>query len=194
MVTLTRIFGLLLLVSLLSCAGGTMYINEEADLGYYTRVGVIPFANMTSETNASDKVTSTFVTELLMLDAVSVANMGDFQKVTKAVVPQQTPSLLLELNSEQTRIIGEQAGVEGIFVGAVKDYSMVRAGQDQYPLVTVLVRFIDCPTGQVVWSYEVTKQGGPKFPIFSFGETHTLGEMTIKVCHEVAQSFGHIAR
>lgn len=193
---MVRLQSILLLLALLlaGCGGGRMYVNEEADLGFYTKVGVIPFSNLTSEKNASEKVTSSFITELLKLNTVAVANQGDFAAVTKAVIKGEMVDATEALNTEQARIIGQEAGVEGIFVGAVKDYGLIRSGQTQFPLVTVLVRFIDCQSGQVVWSYEVSKKGGPKFPIFSFGETHTMGDMTTKVCGEVAASFGKIAR
>ena len=184
----------LTLFLLVGCGGGRMYVNEEADLAYYTKVGVIPFSNLTSEKNASEKVTSTFSTEILKLNTVDVANAGDFTDIVGQVIKQQMVDATEELGSEQARLIGQEAGVEGIFVGSVKDYGMVRSGQTQYPLVTVLVRFVDCQSGLVVWSYETSRKGGPKFPIFSFGETHTLGEMTTKVCREVAASFGKITR
>ena len=185
---------LLMTLVIAGCGGGRMYVNEEADLGFYSKVGVIAFSNLTTEKNASEKVTSSFVTELLKLNTVAVTNQGDFASVVKAVVKSDMIDATEALTSEQARIIGQEAGVEGIFVGAVKDYGLVRSGQAQFPLVTMIVRFVDCQSGQVVWSYEVSKKGGPKFPIFSFGETHTLGDMTTKVCREVADSFGKIAR
>jgi len=181
-------------MSLVSCAGNRMYVSEEADFGFYSRVGVVPFSNLTNDKNASEKVTSSFITELLLLNTVAVANQGDMENVFGTVVTQAMVNAIEELTSEQAMAIGEQAQVEGLFVGAVKDFGMVRSGQDEFPLVAVIVRFIDCQTGRVVWSYETSRKGGPKFPIFSFGETHTLGEMTTKVCREVADSFGKVSR
>ncbi len=185
---------IVLALLLMSCAGGRMYVNDEADFGFYSRVGVIPFSNLSSDRNAAEKVTSSFMTELLMLKSVELANQGDIELVFNGVATQAMTNVVDELSSEQAVAIGEQAQVEGIFVGAVKDFGMVRSGQDEFPLVALIVRFIDCQTGRVVWSYETSRKGGPKFPIFSFGETHTLGEMTTKVCREVAQSFGKVSR
>jgi len=177
-----------------ACGGGHVYVNEEADLGFYSRVGVLNFSNLTADRNASQKVTNSFVTELLMLKTVSVVNSGDFNKAATVVIKQDMASALDELTSEQAVALGLEAGVEGIFVGAVKDFGMVRSGQEEFPLISVIVRFIDCQSGRIVWSYETSRKGGPKFPIFSFGETHTLGEMTTKVANEVAQSFGRLTR
>ncbi|HPI32638.1 MAG TPA: hypothetical protein PLR32_04930 [candidate division Zixibacteria bacterium] len=176
------------------CTVGRLYVNREADMGFYSKVGVLTFANLTSDQNAAEKVTASFITELLMLDAVSVANAGDFNKAASETIKGDFANALEDLTSEQAFQLGQAAGVEGIFVGAVSQYGMVRSGQTEFPLVAVIVRFVDCQTGAVVWSYETSRKGGPKFPIFSFGETHTLGEMTTKVCREVAGAFGQIAR
>lgn len=191
---LLRIIVVCTLCLLVSCGGGRMYVNPEADMGFYQRVGVLSFSNLTADRTASGKVTSSFVTELLMLETVSVVNTGDFNTAASQVIKSDMVNALEELTSEQAQQIGQAAGVEGFFIGAVKEFGMVRSGQEEFPLVSLIVRFIDSQTGLVVWSYETSQKGGPKFPIFSFGETHTMGEMTTKVCRDVAQSFGRITR
>lgn len=192
--TALRWLPLLALVLSLGCGGGRMYVNTEADLGFYEKVGVLTFANLTSDNNAAERVTASFTTELLMLNTVAVANAGDFRKASTTVL-QGSPVVSLDgLTSEQIFQIGQAAGVQGMFIGAVTQFGMVRSGQEEFPLIAVIVRFVDCQTGNVVWSYETSQKGGPKFPVFSFGETHTLGEMTTNVCRDVARSFGRIAR
>ncbi|NOY88548.1 MAG: hypothetical protein GXO93_04035, partial [FCB group bacterium] len=166
---LSFIFILLLVFS--SCASHKAYINEEADFGFYHKVGVIPFSNLSNAKNASEKVTSTFVTQLLMQDVAQVANIGDFLNVTKKVFKKEKTNILDELTSEEAKKIGEEAKVQGVFIGAINEFGMVRSGQNQFPLISLSVKFIDCQSGAVVWSYETTRKGGPKFPIFSFGET-----------------------
>ena len=71
----------------------------------------------------------------------------------------------------------------------MREDGLVRVGSDEFPLVGILVRLFDCQSGKIVWSYEITRRGGPKFPVFSFGETHTMGDMTTKVCREAAGKF-----
>ncbi len=174
---------------LFACASSRVYINEEADFGFYQTVGVVPFSNMSNDRAASDKVTADWVTELLIGRKVQVATMGDFVRAIRQIVKEDRSNWLDGLSAEEIKAIGEVTKVQGIFVGAVKDYGMVRSGQEEFPLVSLTVRFIDCQSGTVVWSCDITRKGGPKFPIFSFGETHTLGDMTAKVCREAAASF-----
>lgn len=172
-----------------SCGGPRTYMNSEADFGFYEKVGVLPFSNLSGDRNASEKVTASFVTELLIGGEVEMANMGDLLKSFKTTVKDDRANLPEQLTIEEGMTIGRDAGVQGLFVGAVREYGMVRVGTEEFPLVSLNIRFIDCQTGKVAWTYETTKRGGPKFPIFSFGETHTLGEMTSKVCRSAAGDF-----
>ena len=66
---------------------------------------------------------------------------------------------------------------------------MVRVGQAEYPIISLNIRMIDVPTGTVVWMTSFNEKGGPKFPIISIGETHTLGELTQKACRKVVSNF-----
>lgn len=172
-----------------SCGGPRMYVNQEADFGFYEKVGVLPFSNLSADRNASEKVTASFVTELLIGGEVEIANMGDVLKAFKTTVKDERTNLPEQMTIEEGMTIGRDAQVQGLFVGSVREYGMVRVGTEEFPLVSVNIRFIDCQSGKVAWTYETTKRGGPKFPIFSFGETHTLGEMTSKVCRSAAGDF-----
>jgi hypothetical protein len=177
-----------------SCAPPPEYVNEQADFGFYQRVGVIPFASLTGDRAASDKVTSSFITELLMKNAVEVAPAGDFYKAVRETVKGEKVNLPEEITAEELTALGKATGVQGVFVGAVRDFGMVRVGSDEFPLVGIIVRFLDCGSGKVVWSYETTRRGGPKFPIVSIGETHTLGELTTVVCRDVAARFARVLK
>ncbi len=176
-------------VALFSCAPRPGYINPEADFAFYEHVGVIPFSNLTGDRTAAEKVTSSFTTELLMQDAVQVANSGDFFKAVREVIQGERTNYPEEFTSEEAMVLGKKARVEGVLVGAVHEYAMVRVGSDEFPIVGIIVRLFDCQSGKVVWSYNITRRGGPKFPILSFGETHTLGDMTSHVCREAASNF-----
>jgi hypothetical protein len=183
-------FGLLTaMLWLLSCASSPVYINQEADFGFYQKVGVVPFSSLTGDRSSSDRVTSSFITELLMKGSVDVVPAGDFYQAVRTAVKGDRINLPEEITAAEVAALGQATGVQGVFVGAVRDFGMTRVGSDEFPLVGVIIRFLDCGSGKVVWSYETTRRGGPKFPIVSFGETHTLGEMTTMVCRDAASRF-----
>ena len=172
-----------------ACTPPPEYTNEEVDFGYYKKIGIIPFSNLANDRSAGDKVSSTFTTEMLMQGVAELATPGDLLKVFRDVVKGDRANITDQLSAEEVINIGKAAGVQGILVGAVREFGMVRVGSEEFPLVGITVRFLDCQSGKVVWSFEATRRGGPGFPIFSFGETHTLGDMATKVCREAAERF-----
>ncbi|PWB75572.1 hypothetical protein C3F09_02065 [candidate division GN15 bacterium] len=193
-ITATLLTVSLLALALISCGGYRMYVNDEADFGFYQRIGVLPFSNLSGDRYASEKVTSAFLTELLIGSRVDVLPMGDMMKAYRNVIKDERTDLSTQLTAEEAQALGKEANVEGLLVGVVQEYSQVRSGQADFPLVSLAVRFIDCQSGKIIWTYEITRKGGPKFPIFSFGETHTLGDMTTKVCRKVANAFKGILK
>lgn len=173
-----------------ACAGGPrIYLNPEADMSFYQKVGVVPFLNLTGDRFAGEKMTNTFVTELLITKKFDVIERGEFDHIVQQVRSSTGGSPSVELTAAQLKAIGEQAGVNGIIEGMVKEYEMVRLGPGTYPLITFSAKLVDAPTGRVVWESSYSIKGGPKLPIISWGETHTLGKLAQKACRKVVRKF-----
>src|SRR3972149_3676422 len=96
---------LALTLLIFACAGSRTYVNEEADFGFYTNVGVVPFSNLSSDRNASDKVTAGWVTELLIGGKVQVATMGDFVRAIRQIVKEDRTNWLDGLTAEEAKSI-----------------------------------------------------------------------------------------
>jgi hypothetical protein len=180
---------IVLLGLIIACTPPPEYRNENADFAFYKKVGIIPFSNLSNDRTAGDKVTSSFTTELLMKNVVDIANSGDLVKSIRDVIKGDRANFTQELSSEEAINLAKAVGVEGLIVGAVTDFGMVRVGSEEFPLVGIMARFLDGQSGKVIWSYATTRRGGPGFPVFSFGETHTLGDMITKVCRQAAGQF-----
>jgi TolB-like protein len=177
-----------------ACAGGPRsYLNPEADMSFYEKIGVVPFSNLTSDRFAGEKVTSTFVTELLITEKFEIIERGEFDHIVDQVRSSTGGSSSQELTGEQLESIGEQAGVNGIIEGVVKEYEMIRVGQGNYPLISFNVKLVDAPTGRVVWESSYSVKGGPKLPVLGWGETHTLSELAQKACRNVVREFARKA-
>jgi TolB-like protein len=177
-----------------ACAGGTRsYLNPEADMSFYERIGVVPFINLTSDRFAGEKITSTFVTELLITEKFEVVERGEFDHAVGQVRNSTGGSPSQELTAAQLAAIGEKAGVNGIIEGVVKEYEMIRVGQGTYPLISFNVKLVDAPTGRVVWESSYSGKGGPKLPLVGWGETHTLSELAQKACRNVVREFARKA-
>jgi TolB-like protein len=171
---------MLVILAGISCGNPEVFLHPEADPEFYETVGVVPFQTLASDRTAGQKLTIAFATELIISQKFRVVEMGTFRGILKDEIGASRASAG-ELTPEELKKIGEAAGIQGVFEGTVRDFEMVRIGQDSFPLITLEVRLLDAATGQVVWSTSVTKRGGPKMPILGWGEIHTLGEMANSV-------------
>jgi TolB-like protein len=174
------------LVALAGCGGPRTFVHPDVDISYYERIGVLPFRNLSGDRLAGEKITGALVTELLLKKGFEVVEPGQFRRSARETLTGNIDSGG-EWKLDEIRRLGEQAGVQGIITGTVREFQMIRIGQTQYPLITIDVELIDVETGRVVWMISHTKKGGPTLPILSIGETHTLGELTQQVCREVVE-------
>lgn len=187
---------LLLAAALLAagCAGTRSVAHPEVDWSFYSRMGIVPFKTLAADRNAGEKVSSALLTELLMARTIEVAEPGGFVRALQEVLKGQSGGDPSALTAADLRRLGESAEVQAVLFGTVREYEMVRVGQEQFPLVSLDVRLVDAPTGALIWSGSVSRRGGPRLPFVSIGETHTLGELTQKVCEELAHDLARAAR
>lgn len=165
------------------------FVNPQADFSFYKKVGLLPFRNQAEDRLAGEKVTENFMTELLIVGELEVMDPGQFNAVVAQVVRSNAPVSTLDLSPSQLTQIAGLAGVQGIFMGTVHDYKMIPLGGDQYPMISMTVKFVDAPTGTVAWQGSINATGGPYLPIVSIGETFTLGELSQKSCRIVVKDF-----
>ena len=165
-----------------SCSGPRSYVNPDADMGYYQRVGVTAFESLSEDARAGLKLQRILLTELLKKHEFELVPQGQFEKVETEVRSKQALNFPTPLDSTSLAMIAQQTGAQGIIVGTVRDFRMERVGQEEFPMVAFSLKLIDAPTGRVVWDVSIGERGGPKFPVFSFGETHTLSELATKLC------------
>ena len=169
-----------------ACGGPTHFVHPEADFPFYENVGIVPFVSLGQDRLAGEKVTDVFFTELLRTGFAEVNDPGQFLAVIQRIrgaTPLSTPWGTADLAK-----LGEEANVQGMFMGVVRDYEMTRVGRDSYPLVSIEVRLLDAATGRVVWSASQTRRTGPRTPIVGWGEIHTLGELATDMCRDLLRT------
>ncbi|RJQ52035.1 MAG: hypothetical protein C4526_08910 [Nitrospiraceae bacterium] len=187
-----KILILLLMTTSISCGSLTdsrSFIHPDADFSFYQKVGLLPFKTQADDRLAGEKVTEHFLTELLIRGELEVMDPGQFNAVAAQVAGVNVPASMLELTPEQIGKIADVADIQGIFSGTIHDYKMVQLGGEQYPMISMTVKFIDALTGKVVWQNSVTATGGPNLPIVSIGEEFTLGQLSQKISQGVVKDF-----
>lgn len=182
----------LLLSTSMNCSSlidSRSFIHPDADFSFYQKVGLFPFKNQADDRLAGEKITEHFMTELLIRGELEVMDPGQFNAVVAQVAGTAVPVSMIELPPSQIANFANVAGIQGIFTGIVHDFKMVQLGGEQYPMISMTVKFIDALTGKVVWQNSVTATGGPNLPIVSIGEEFTLGQLSQKVSEKVVDDF-----
>jgi len=172
------------------CSGASRFVHPDADLPFYEKVGVIPFSSLAADRMAGEKVTNVFFSELLRRKFDQVLEPGQFAVAMTRVrggTPYTNP-----WSGEELAKLGEETGVQGVFMGTVREYAMTTTGRDTYPMVAVEVRFVDVATGRLVWSSSITRRTGPGVPFVGRTE-RTLDGLAATVCREVLQTLPEVS-
>lgn len=184
---------LLLLFAATGCSTMTKsrsFVHPESDFTFYQKVGVLPFINQADDRFAGDKLVENFITELLIGGNLTVMDYGQLNGVVAQVAKSNASGTSsAELSPTHLGQIAQVAGVQGLFMGTVHDYKMIQLGGEQYPMISMTMKFIDTPTGTIVWQHTVSAVGGPNLPIVSIGESFTLGQLSQKLCKSMAGNF-----
>jgi len=158
----------------------TKYLHPNMDLGAIRRVAVLPFENLTQDKSASEKVQKIFLTELLSLEAFEVVEPG---QVTKELRAGRIDSVEA-LGPADLKKLGEALKAQGIFIGAVVDYTEARSGTTPIPQVTIQLRLVETQSGVTVWSASRTRSGASASArLFGIGG-QSLTEAARQLIHE----------
>jgi hypothetical protein len=164
----------------LSCASGTrLYVNPEADMAYYKKIAVLPFANLSSDNLAAPRVTRAFVTELLMAARFQIVQPEDLVGALQrgGVYPAGDGTYEVA----KLKDLAAQAGITGILRGAVSEYQMTRTEAGDTPQVAFDVELLDVATGQVAWRSSIVRRGRGRLPIVGSG-SRSLARLTQEAC------------
>lgn len=177
---------LLVLAGVAGCAAsGRYYVNGEADMAYYKKVAVLPFANLTSDRFAGERVTRMFVTELVIADRFQVADPGEVRAVLERT--GGLPTYEGTYDPKKLKDAATEVGATGLIRGAVSEYQMVGStSSSQRPSVAFDVEMVDIATGKTVWKAQISKRGKARIPILGGGAA-TLSRLTEDACRDVVQ-------
>lgn len=149
------LFLTLVLASSCTTTQRDVFHDEKMDFGAIQNVAVMPLANFTRDSQASDRVRDVFIAKLLSTGALYVVPVGEVAKgIAKTeIVTPTAPS------PEEVVKFGSAIKVQAVIVGAVREYGEVRSGTAAANVISVNLQMIEAQTGRVVWSGSSTKGG-----------------------------------
>ena len=180
---MTAIIAGLFLLGASGCAlGPRLYVNPQAELGTYKKLGLLPFRNLTIERFAGDRVLIALETELISTGRFKVVGPADLSRALRAAgVDPGDPTG----NLPKLKIVCDTLGVSGLVRGTVTEYANVRLDEQQIPVVSFDCEMIDAPTGTIVWRTSVSLKGkGRVAGIVGVG-SRTMSALTEAACARV---------
>jgi hypothetical protein len=150
-------FLLSLLFLLTSCAHGGVetFRDPNMDFASVQSVAVMPFADLTRDNQAGDRVRDVFSSMLLATGDIYVLPPGEVARGISrvGVVDPTAPS-----TAEITKLAGVLK-VNAIVTGVVREYGEVRSASATANVISVSAEMIETQTGKAVWKGASTKGG-----------------------------------
>lgn len=150
-----NILVLLILLCFGACAGSVKYRDQNMDFGSIQKVAVLPFANLSRDEKAADRVRDVYMNMLMATGGLYLLPPGEVARgLSRAqLADRSAPS------EEEIKRLGGILGVDAVMTGVIKEYGEVRSGSVTSNLVSLSLQMFEVKTGKVVWSASSTKGG-----------------------------------
>jgi hypothetical protein len=146
-------------------------------------VAVLPFANLSPERFASERVTRALITELIIANRFQIVDPADLGVALAKVGAE--PNGDGEYDPDKVKRAATDLGATGLIRGAVTEYEVTQAGASQYAVLSFDAEMIDVASGATVWRISISKRGKSRVPVIGGSGTRSFGLLTQQACEEV---------
>jgi polysaccharide biosynthesis protein PelC len=145
------------LLATMACTSqaGRNYHDSGMDFGSVRTVIVLPFANLSRDGVAADRVREAFSAALLATGAVYVVPQGEVARAI-ARVSLSSPTAP---SAEEVVKLCQLVKADAVMVGVVREYGEVRSGAAVGNVLSLSIQLEEAATGKVVWTATSTKGG-----------------------------------
>ncbi len=169
----TATLGALLLTG---CAANMdAYKRTDRQLPAGSRIGVIPFENLSSGDNAAEKITNLFQTRLNTVERLEIIEYGElFDGLRKYRIRSASA-----MTSEQIDSLCARLNLDYLIAGAVLEYE---ERDDRFlgvvPIVSFNCRLIECARQKTVWVATNNGRGDKGELVFGIGAVRSAEELS----------------
>lgn len=147
-----------LVIFLFACAPGsslTYYHDPQMDFAAIRSVAVMPFENLSRESQAGERVRDVFANSLLSTGAVYVIPAGEVSRgIARAgILNPAVPS------GEEIAKFAGIIKVDAVITGTVTEYGAVTSGNATANVVSMNVQMIEIQSQRIVWTASATEGG-----------------------------------
>ena len=174
---------LFILVVLIGCASGISenYHDPNMDFAALRTIVVMPFANLTNDAQAGQRVRDTFMTSLMATGVVYVVPAGDIDRGilrTKLANP-------ISPSGEDIAKLSSVVKADAVLTGVVREFGLVRSGQASAGVISISMQMIESKSLKVVWTAATTKGGVSTWDRLFGGGGRPMNEVTEQAVNDI---------
>jgi len=149
---------ILWIVALTACSSAHLsdnYHDPEMDFSALRSVAVMPFANLTNDKLAAERVRNSFMTSLLATSVVYVIPPGEVARgIIRAGLTNPTAP-----SADDIAKLAPIINADAVMTGVLTEYGEVRSGATTANVISLNMQLIERETRKVVWTASTTKGG-----------------------------------
>jgi TolB-like protein len=143
---------LLLLCLLGGCAlttgaGSGSFVRENVDLGYVTKIAVLPLQNNSKDEYAPEMLRDIIITRVFAMKLFDVTDKG----LVDSMLKEEAIDAGKPIDGPTIRRLGQRLNAQALLLGTVDMASEGRKGSVVYPEMAATLRLLDTESGQVIW-------------------------------------------
>ncbi len=172
-----------LICSVSSCAGKVKDTHHDPgmDFAAVQTVAVMPFANLTTDKMAGERVRSVFITNLAATEAMYVLPPGEVARgiLRAGIADPAAPS------PEEVQKLSGIIKANAVITGVLREYGVVRSGTTSANIISLSMAMAESETGKVVWAASSTKGGISVWDRLFGGGGEPMNEITEEAIGEL---------
>lgn len=160
---------------------GDVYRDTSMDFGSIKSVAVMPFANLSKDQLAGERVRDVFNTMLMASGAIYSIPTGEVARGVAAagIANPASPS------PDDVMKMAKNVKVDAVISGVVREYGDVRSGTANADVISVSLQLMEAQTGRVVWSASTTQGGIGMMDRLFGGGGRPLNDVTEKAVNDL---------
>lgn len=173
-----------ILVAMVACSSygiSENYHDPEMDFAALRTIAVMPFANLTNNKQAGQRVRDTFMTSLMATGVVYVIPAGEIDRGvirTKLANP-------ISPSGEDIAKLSSLIKADAVVTGVVREFDIVRSGQASAGAISMSMQMIESKSRKVVWTAATTKGGISVWDRLFGGGGRPMNEITEQAVNDI---------
>lgn len=148
----------LLCILLTSCNKSVQrefFLRENIDMGYVTKIAVLPFENNSTDKFAADRSRNITITQVLALGIFDVIDKG----IVDSVLLEEAVEYGKPIDQVTIKRLGQRLNVQAFLMGTVDSSGENRRGNIAFPELSLTLRLIDTRAAIILWQSSGYKSG-----------------------------------